>query len=174
MARPEIPLTQKFWKNPNKKLPNECWEWIGCKDKNGYGFITSKISRRAHRISYLLHFEDPKEMHVLHKFDNTSCVNPNHLFLGTHKDNMQDMKKKGRDRKVDSEKHHSAKLTKEQAIAIYLSTEKINDIAKKYKIRNSSVSKIKNKQSWKVIHKHGNMGDERSGPEDETSEGNIE
>lgn len=81
-----------------------CWEWRGAKDKDGYGKFTRKIPKtrksthhRAHRAAYTV-FKGPIEegMHVLHSCDNTSCCNPQHLFLGTNKDNMVDKIAKGR------------------------------------------------------------------------------
>ena len=75
-----------------------CWNWSGVLTKNGYGRTTHKdrpIS--AHRLSYLIfNGEIPAGMCVLHRCDNRRCVNPDHLFLGTHRDNMVDMKSKGR------------------------------------------------------------------------------
>ena len=74
-----------------------CWNWKGHKDRKGYG--QTKLSGKrfgAHRLSYLFHLQDPGKNHVLHKCDNPKCVNPDHLFLGTHQDNMSDMSIKGR------------------------------------------------------------------------------
>lgn len=75
-----------------------CWIWIGAKTYWGYGTRTNNgKTRRTHRISYELHIGAiPKGMCVLHSCDNPPCVNPDHLFLGTLKDNSQDMVAKGR------------------------------------------------------------------------------
>ena len=77
---------------------NCCWEWISSKNNSGYGnFSVNGVTNRAHRVSYFIFNKNiPQGMCVLHKCDNRSCVNPNHLFLGTHKDNMCDMDTKGR------------------------------------------------------------------------------
>lgn len=77
---------------------NGCWEFIGCKMPNGYGKLgKNKKTWLAHRYSYFLkNGEIPNGMHVCHTCDNRICINPEHLFLGTRKDNMQDMIKKNR------------------------------------------------------------------------------
>lgn len=74
--------------------PNGCWEWTASKFPDGYG---SFDTRRAHREAYKL-FVGPIDagVHVLHRCDNPPCVNPDHLFLGSHKDNMVDKTVKGR------------------------------------------------------------------------------
>lgn len=87
----------------NIDITNFCWNWSGCKDELGYGRIHYKnnIGRRpyigTHRASWIVFNGDiPDGLLVLHKCDNPSCINPDHLFLGTNRDNCNDKMKKGR------------------------------------------------------------------------------
>lgn len=91
--------------NPQKRIKskivvdeNGCWLWQGATAPNGYGSTTHKDKQiSAHRLSYIaFKGEIPDGMYVCHKCDVRNCVNPDHLFLGTHSDNMQDMVNKGR------------------------------------------------------------------------------
>jgi len=78
---------------------SDCWKWTGAKHVFGYGMIRDESGKKitASRASWLIHFgEPPAGMYVCHKCDNPECSNPAHLFLGTAKDNSQDMFEKGR------------------------------------------------------------------------------
>jgi len=90
-------IWKRFWPKVNVRLPEDCWEWQANLAK-GYGvFWFGKIPMMAHRLSWMmLRGPIPEGMNVLHKCDNRKCVNPNHLFLGTQSDNVQDMFCKGR------------------------------------------------------------------------------
>jgi hypothetical protein len=82
-----------FWDNVNKT--DGCWIWTGHIDSEGYGDCGN--GRSAHRVAYKLATgQDPGELFVLHKCDTPACVRPDHLFLGTHLDNVRDMDTKGR------------------------------------------------------------------------------
>jgi hypothetical protein len=89
---------------------NECWEWNLYKNERGYGTTTyrRKPGQRVNRICWVLWKGEIKEgLYVLHKCDNPSCCNPEHLFLGTHEDNMKDMALKGR--ACQGNDHHKVK-----------------------------------------------------------------
>jgi len=83
-----------------EESPSGCWNWTAWKVGGGrYGALRTSPSNyeMAHRLSYMLHHGDiPEGMCVRHKCDNGLCVNPDHLELGTHQDNMDDMHKRGR------------------------------------------------------------------------------
>jgi len=122
-----------------------CWIWMGASQVSGYGEIISNGKKiYAHRASYSLYKgEIPKGMYVCHKCDTVSCVNPDHLFLGTQKDNMHDMIKKGRS--GNGLNHPRTKLTKEDVFNIKLSKEKASLLSKEYNISICWVNKLKSK-----------------------------
>lgn len=90
-----------FILNKSEQIESGCIEWKACKSKKGYGQLRkNKKTYLAHRLSfYAATGIDPVDKLVCHQCDNPSCVNPDHLWLGTNADNMIDMKIKGRKKK---------------------------------------------------------------------------
>lgn len=113
-------LEERFWEKVDKRGDDECWNWIANKGKTGYGMVWfGKGFLRSNRASWIIHFGNiPKGMLVCHKCDNPSCVNPAHLFLGTSKDNAQDMLSKGRNPNQKGENNGFAKFKDEDILKI--------------------------------------------------------
>lgn len=111
----------RFWAKVGNRGGNGCWLWNGTMTSEGYGyFYYPKAPRRclAHRFSYFLAEGSMPAANVLHRCDTPRCVRPDHLFLGTHQDNMADMVAKGRARGVRGETNHKAKVTAEQVLRL--------------------------------------------------------
>lgn len=147
--RPPVP---RFWAKVRKS--EGCWEWQGFLNK-GYGHITVNGKPMAvHRYSYILSCGViPDGLFVLHKCDNRACVRPDHLFLGTHQENMEDMATKGRAARPAGEKHPRAKLTAHQIGEIRdlhaAGQHDFKQIASMFGICLEHVRKIVKHQSWK-------------------------
>jgi len=149
----------RFWAKTEK--PNGadgCWLWRGTiAKKTGYGTIELPGKTwLAHRLSYhLTKGEIPSRMCVLHKCDVRNCINPAHLFLGTHQDNMDDMVKKGRQRAVRGELKNSAKLKEPEVLEIRsLFTGKRGNqamLARKYGVTKNAIRALVQRQTWTHI-----------------------
>lgn len=142
---------ERFFKNVIKG--DGCWIWTGCKQKEYGVFGLNRKIIKAHRYSYVFHNGEIKDnLIVRHKCDNPSCVNPNHLELGTGADNMMDRDIRGRN--VKGERVHTSKINNEIVKKIrnlYSLGYKQKDIAKTYLIAESNVSLICNKKTWKHV-----------------------
>ena len=97
-AEQQVDIERKFWANVHTPNPFDCWNWNGRKDKDGYGrFRFNSQDFYSHRVSWVLaNGNIPNGLFICHHCDNPSCCNPEHLFIGTHLDNMFDMYSKGR------------------------------------------------------------------------------
>lgn len=133
---------------------SDCWEWQGAKNAKGYGLITfyDKASGKrrctsAHRYMYALkkRIKLQRSECVCHRCDNPACINPRHMFVGSPKDNMQDMIAKGRRAKRHAYHHRVKTIPNEVAEGIRNEPEgkRPGWIAAKYNVSVSYVSKIR-------------------------------
>lgn len=147
-------LEERFWRKVKKT--DGCWQWIGSVLKCGYGsFKLNGHTVRVHRVAWMLIYGAiPEGKLVCHRCDNGLCVNPAHLYLGTQKDNIQDMITKGRSSTVGKpqlgEANRNARLTQEQASAIHNSGLSGKELAKLYPISLSQIYKIKESLRWAI------------------------
>lgn len=142
-------LEDAFWHHVEPAPWDSCWEWVGARATFGYG--TMGYSNRqwlAHRASWIIHFGPiPDGMEVCHTCDNPSCVNPYHLFLGSHLDNMRDMATKGRHPMM-------GRITEEDVREIRRLAEggmSQQKIAKHYGIVQQQVSRIVRRERWASV-----------------------
>lgn len=160
---PRKSLKERFWEKVDKRGPDECWEWTGAKSKAGYGSIGkgngSRATARAHRVSWeLQNGPIPEGMCVLHRYDNPGCMNPRHLWLGTHTDNMRDMTMKGRhpyDNCARGESVGMAKLTEQDVreILCFLAAGYLQkEIADAYGACRSTITDIATGRTWFWVH----------------------
>jgi hypothetical protein len=147
--------TEKFWSRVDKS--GDCWLWTG--RKNGYGYGRFANDLMAHRVSYsLANGSVPEGMHVLHHCDNRLCVNPQHLYAGTDKDNAHDKVQRGRcpkvNPKVRGEGNGSAKLTETQVkeiLSLHKSGLSNVSISHKYGVYQANIARIVNGELWKHV-----------------------
>lgn len=140
---------EKYIPEPN----SGCWLWIGATTPSGYGKIYDKGKYHyTHRVSYAMNFgKVDDKSYVCHKCDNPSCVNPEHLFQGSPKDNTSDMVKKKR----HAHGEMISKLKESDVINIYNSKLTHQELGDIYKVKASTVTKIKKGYRWKHLNLRG-------------------
>lgn len=130
-----------------KLMPSGCVEWIGSKNRRGYGQLRYMGSPRlAHRLSYIVATEASLDSisgkMVCHHCDNPACINPNHLFLGTGKDNVQDMCRKDR---------HSGRLTAQDVAEIRASDASRATLAERFGVAVTTISAARSGATFRHI-----------------------
>lgn len=130
--------------------PNSgCWLWFGSQRGKGYGGVNiNGKTENAHRVSYRAFRGPLNGLHVCHRCDNPLCVNPDHLFLGTNRDNSLDRERKGRMPHHRGENGSAAKLTEADVLFIRQSKEPLQALARKFGVAWITVKSAKTGVTW--------------------------
>ena len=137
--------------------PNSgCWLWLGSlAGRDGRAMIRMDqemiLGSYASWLLFNNHIPLPKNIHILHTCDMPSCVNPDHLWLGSHSDNMRDCEKKGRRFHPFGERHHQAKLSEAAVLEIRTGALSSEGYARKFGVYLSTVYKAKSGETWKHL-----------------------
>jgi hypothetical protein len=154
MARPRISISEKI-ENSSVKIPESgCWIWMKSVNRNGYGktSLGRNTNLSAHRASYEEKYGPiPNGLMALHHCDIRSCVNPDHIFLGTQQDNMTD--KVDKKRQAVGEFHGMSKLTEQQAMRAKFGKEKTSDLAKEFGCSAVMIRQIRQGKYWKYLER---------------------
>lgn len=153
-----LPVSVRLWRRTSKT--GECWEWNGGVTPKGYGTLhffddqSRMVRDYVHRISWIIEYGPiPDGALVCHKCDNKRCVRPDHLFLGTSKDNSHDMVQKGRSCRGEKQGHH--KLTELQAREIlgHYRHRRFNQpqLAAMFGVHRVTITNLVNGTTWRHI-----------------------
>lgn len=136
----------RFWAKVHKG--EDCWEWTASLLDEGYGQFWDYRCIQAHRYSWILHNGPiPKGLWVLHRCDNRKCVRPDHLFIGTRQENMDDMVAKGRS--ASRTKNAMARLTEEAINDIRQRQQSSRELAEKYGVHPAHIRNIWRGKRWR-------------------------
>jgi len=152
-ARRGAPLQERLDHYTDKSAsPEGCWLWKGGRS-HGYGVLFWQGRNcRAHRLAVeAANGSIPEGAHILHRCDTPLCVNPAHLFAGSHLDNMRDMFSKGRRRPPTGERNGRAKLTADMVQAIRAATGLQREIGARFGVSQPTVRHIKHGNTWRHL-----------------------
>ena len=164
MARWNLTLQDRFWSKVDRSGGDfSCWIWTASVvPTTGYGQFSTKFGRApisAHRMAWKMCLGYLPDRHVCHSCDNRRCVNPWHLWLGTDRDNVQDMIEKGRNRNAScwNPKCHlfggrgRAKVSPEDVMAIRAEPSRpgyLDALSARFGINHSSIQHIRSWKTW--------------------------
>jgi hypothetical protein len=137
-----LPLAERFDRHWMPEPNSGCWLWLSVVTRHGYGTIRddTRRVRLAHRVSYhLARGTIPDGMHVCHRCDVRSCVNPDHLFLGANADNQRDKTLKNR---------AGVKLTPARVMHIRADRRRLKDVAADHGVAPCTVSEVRRRKTW--------------------------
>ncbi len=149
----------KFWAKVRCGAADECWIfWVNSYSGNNYGtmYLAGRRRMYAHRLSFELTYGPiPPNQCVLHRCDNTRCVNPRHLFLGTHQENVADMVAKGRS--LRGIRQRDAKLSESEVLEIrslFSTGRQTNQrqLARIYNVHPVTIHQIVHGRTWRHLH----------------------
>lgn len=158
MPRKPRPIEDRFWEKVDKTTsPNGCWLWTAAVSSAGYGQINQGGQHgthiAAHKLSWqLANGPRPEHLCICHRCDNPRCVNPEHLFLGTQKDNIQDALKKGR--KPFGEKHPLARWSEGDIRAMFAMRARgatQTEIADHFGTKQPAIQSILSRKAWSHV-----------------------
>ena len=142
----KLTVEERFWAKVNKDTDSDCWEWTAALCDKGYGrFGIKRKVVSAHRLSVILDGRDPTGLFVCHHCDNTKCVRPDHLFLGTQQDNMRDMLSKKRNRTAPN-RPMQRRLIDVQIHEIRNSKMSQRELSRQYNVSQNTI--------FDIIHRH--------------------
>jgi hypothetical protein len=146
------PFGDRFWAKIDRP-PIGCWEWTASRTSLGYGKIgtTRSVWEFAHRIMWMLvHGPIPDGHIICHRCDNPPCVNPDHLFLGSHLDNFRDSQSKKRH--AHGERHGGAKLSEAEAQQILADPTAVGrHLAKAHNVSPATICLLRKRETWRHL-----------------------
>ncbi len=155
------PIIERFWNKIDIDWNTGCWNWIGGKSSNQYGYISvgqkneGMVGSHQFAYEYFNNTKIPTRLFVCHSCDNKKCCAPHHLWLGTNKDNMHDASIKNR--MTHGNRHYRAKLTDDKVRSIrseYIKHDKEHNslvLAKKYQVSHREIIDIIHRKIWKHV-----------------------